>query len=191
MSKPKSAKVDIEPGLYFFTLKIVADIGTQTVKKFDSDEEEEKKQVILVVEVPELSTKGKPVTLSKWATNSSSPRSFGGKMMKAMGLNPATADWDDCLGKSFQAPVDHTESGNPKIGDPIAIKKSTKGPPGFIKETQSIYLDDNYSREAFEAMPEFIQNSILKSAEFEEIDAKRSKGKGKTTATSKTKSGKK
>lgn len=182
MSKPKSAKVDVDEGVYFMKLIRVADIGTQTVRKFgsqDEDDTEEKKQVILEVELVELSEKNKPVTLSKWATNSASSRSFGGKMIKAMGL-PKDADWNDCLGKFFQAPVEHTESGNAKIKDPIAIKKGTKYSLGFIKEYSSVFLDESFDREAFEAMPEFIQNAIIKSPEFDAIEAKRNKGKAAT-----------
>lgn len=181
MSKPKSAKVDVEEGLYFMKLIRVADIGTQTVRKFgsqDEDDTEEKKQVILEVELVELSEKNKIVTLSKWATNSASSRSFGGKMIKAMGL-PKDADWDDCLGKVFQAPVEHTDSGNAKIKDPIAVKKGTKYPIGFVKEYSSVYLDDTFDRESFEAMPEFIQNAIIKAPEFDAIEAKRKGARGK------------
>lgn len=184
MSKPKSAKTNVAPGLYLFAVKTIGDIGTQTVKGFESEEEEEKKQLIMVVECLEESTKGKIVNLSKWVTNSSSPRSWGGKLMKALGLNPATSDWDDVLNKPFQAPVEHTEGGNAKIKDPIATKKGTKAPKGFMT-TLSCYLDESFDNEAFEAMPEFIQNQMIKSPEFEAIDAKRKKGKATTTSKAK------
>jgi len=177
MSKPKSAKVDVEEGSYDMVVKTIADIGTQTMTKYGTDEEEEKKQLIVVFELPELSTKAKPVTLSKWVTNSNNSKSFGFALMKACGLNPKTADWDDLLGKGFVGTVEHTESGNAKIKNPVAPKKGAKIARGFLN-TLSVYLDDSYDKEAFEGMPEFIQNAIIKSPEFESLDTK-SKKKGK------------
>jgi len=186
MSKPKSNKVDVEEGSYDMVVKTIADIGTQTVKEFNSDDEVEKKQVILVVELPELSKKEKPVTLTKWATNAASSKSFGGQLMKACGLNPKTADWDDLLGKAFVGTVEHTESGNAKIKNPVPLKKGQKVGRGFIP-TSSCYLDENYDAESFESMPEFIQNAMMKSPEFDKVH-KKPKG---NKAPAKGKSGKK
>lgn len=190
MSKPKSAKVDVEEGSYDMVVKTVADIGTQTVKKFqatDDDDTEEKKQVIIVFELVESSTKEKPVTLTKWATNnSSSKKAFGHKLMKAAGLDPKKADWDDLLNKAVIGTVEHTESGNAKITEVTPVKKGTKVARGFLP-TSSVYLDATFDRESFEAMPEFIQNAIIKAPEFEEIDSKRSKGKDKKATPTKGK----
>lgn len=184
MSKPNSAKAAIKAGDYDLVVKTIADIGTQTLKKYDSDEEEEKKQVIVVFEVTELSTKNKPVTLSKWLTNSVGPKSNGGKLMKAAGLNPKTADWDDLLNKAVQATVDVTDGGNNKIESFAAIK-GRKAPRGFMS-TNSCYLDKTFSAENFEAMPEFIQNQMLKAPEFDEFGSrKKKKGEDKKPAKGK------
>lgn len=187
MSKPNSAKAAIKAGDYDLVVKTIADIGTQTLKKFDSDEEEEKKQILIVFEVTELSTKSKPVTLSKWITNSAGPKSNGAKLMKAAGLNPKTADWDDLLNKAVQAEVGVTDGGNNKIESFAAIK-GRKAPRGFM-ETNSCYLDKTFSAEAFEAMPEFIQNQMLKAPEFDDFGKrpKAKKGEDKKPAKGKAK----
>jgi hypothetical protein len=193
MSKPSSNKAPVEEGRYTLVFKTVADIGTQTVKKFkkdadDEDEEEEKKQLIIVVEVVDhkKSTKENPVTLSKWITNSVGKKSTGFEIMKACGLNPKTADWDDILNKAVEGIVEHTDGGNAKIKSFLPLKKGQKAPRGFLP-TNSVYLDDNYDAQAFEAMPEFIQNAILKAPEFEEV----SQGKSKKKKTPPKKAGKK
>lgn len=176
MSKPKSTKVDVAEGSYDMVVKTVADIGTQTVTKFNSEETEEKKQIIVVVELVEESTKAKPLTLTKWMTNSVGKKSSGFALMKAAGLDPNKADWNDLLNKAVVGVVEHTESGNAKIKSFSPIKKGAKVARGFLS-TNSVFLDETFDRESFEAMPEFIQNSIIKSPEFEEIDSKRSKSK--------------
>lgn len=190
MSKPKSAKADVAEGTYDFIVKTIADIGTQTVSVYGKpDEEEEKKQIIIVVELPELSAKGKIVSLAKWATNSSSAKAFGGELMKACGLNPKTADWDDLLGKAFEADVEHSDSGNAKIVKPRKHKNGYKGPKGFMS-VNSCYLDESFDKEKFEAMPEYIQNAMIKAPEFEEFGGdKKSKAK-KSAAKTVTKKGK-
>lgn len=177
MSKPSSSQgTVVEEGSYVMTFRTVADIGTQTMKKFGSeDEEEEKKQLILVTELPEESTKDKPVTLSSWVTNSVGKKATLAKILKAAGLDN-DCDLDDLLGKSVLGTVEHTDSGRAKITGWAPLKKGQKAPKGFL-QSSSVYLDETFDNEAFEGMPEFIQNAIIKSPEFEKIDAKRKKKK--------------
>lgn len=186
MSKPKSAKVDIAEGRYILTFKTVADIGTQTVTKFNSEEEEEKRQLIIVVEVPELSTKDKPFTLSRWITNSVGKKATGFEIMKACGLDPKKADWDDILDKSVEGIIEHTDSGNAKIKTFLPLKKGTKVPRGNMA-TSSVYLDENFDNDSFEAMPDFIQKQILKAPEFDDVPKPKAKAKAKANSKGKAK----
>lgn len=175
MSKPKSNQVDVEPGTYIATVRTMADIGTQQVKDFNSDEMKDVKQLIIVFELVEESKKDKPVSLAKWFTNSASNKSKLVELLKASGLSK-DSDLDDLLGKSVMIVVEDTESGRAKIKSFAPLKKGSKAPKGFM-ENSSVYLDDTYDAEAFEAMPEFIKNAILKSEEFTTVDAKAKKAK--------------
>lgn len=182
MSKASNNKVAIEEGRYTTVIKTVADIGTQTVKKYqakDDDDVEEVKQMILEFELVETSRKDKIVSLSKWVRNSTSNKSFLAKLMKAAGLDIKRDDLDALLGRAVEVVVEHTENGNAKITEVVPLKKGAKFAKGFM-DNRSMYLDETYNPEDFEAMPKFIQDAALKSDEFTAVDAKSKKGrKGK------------
>lgn len=179
MSKPSSTQVSIEDGIHNFVVKTIADIGTQSRKKFgatDDSDTEEQKQLIVVVEAVDESQKGKPVSLSIWLTNSAGPKSNLAKLYKACGVKVGE-DLDELLNKGFKGTVENNEAGRAKIKGYAALKKGEKIAKGFMLAT-SVYLDESFSREAFEAMPEFIQNQILKAPEFDKVNAAK-KGKKK------------
>jgi hypothetical protein len=184
MSKPKASAgaAPVEEGSYIMVPKTVADIGTQTQKVFakekgDDEDEKEVRQLLVVCEIPELSTKDKPVSLTAWLTNSTHEKSKLYAMMKAAGIaDPANTDLDEILNKPFVGVVEHTTGGKAKIKSFAKLVKGQKAGKTFM-ETHSVYLDESFDAAEFEAMPEFIQNRIITSPEFGVIDAKRKKGK--------------
>lgn len=175
MSKPKAGKAAVDEGRYTVVVKTVADIGTHTQKKFqakDDDDTEDVPQYILEFELVETSKKDKIESLSKWMRNSTSKKSGLAKLIKACGLgdNPKNVDLDQLLGKGLEIVVEHTENGNPKVTEFIPLKKGAKFAKGFMPE-RSVFLDDTYDAEAFEAMPKFIQDAAIKSDEFTNVTA--------------------
>lgn len=193
MSKPSQGAIRdaVAPGIYILKAVIVADIGTQVAKKFgakDEDDVEEKKQLIIVFEVVEESTKDKPVTLSAWLTNSLGKKSKLRKLYIAAGLNPGKEgvepdDLAELQSKFVKGTIEHSESGREKIVGFAPLKKGEKAPKGFVADFKTLFLDENYNAEDFEAMPKFIQDMALKSEEFTAVDTKskqaRAKGKKK------------
>lgn len=187
MSKPKAggAGLDLEEGSYVMVAKSIWDIGTQTVKAFgkdgeESDEEKEAAQIVVEVEVVDITTKDKPALMAAWLTNNAgSDRSNLHKLMKACGIkNPADTDLDDILGKAFIGTIAHTASGKPKIKSYAGLTKGQKVGKTFAP-TQSCYLDESFDAEAFEAMPKFFQDKAVVSKEYEIVEARKKKGKGK------------
>jgi len=170
MSKPKASQgTVVEEGSYVMVVKTVADIGTQEQKSFGGedgeDDTKEVRQVLVVCEIPELSTKEKPVSLTAWLTNSTHEKAKLFELMKATGIaEPAETDLDELLDKAFVGTVAHTKAGKAKIKSLAKLVKGQKAGKTFM-ETHSVYLDDSFNANEFEAMPDFIQNKILVSPE--------------------------
>lgn len=194
MSKPKTAVagISIVDGSYPMTVKTVADIGTQTQKKFagngkDKDDDEdgegdeiEVHQFVIESEIASefetqdeetiSTTKDKPAVLSSWLKNSTHEKSNMYALMKACGIkDPANADLDELLGKSFLATVAHTKSGRAKIKAFAPLVKGMKPGKTYLA-TKSVYLDDSYDAEAFESMPKYIQDKAIVSKEYEKVE---------------------
>lgn len=201
MSKPKASVsgIDIADGSVVMTVKTVADIGTQTQKKFvqdggkkDSDEDESDevnvRQLIIESEAPEhedakgktvVTSKDKPSVLTSWLKNSTHEKAKLYELMKACGIkDPANTDLDELLGKSFVATVGHTKTGRAKIKAFAALTKGQKAGKTFLT-TKSVYLDDSFDAEAFEAMPKYIIDKAVLSDEYAACEAKLKKGKKK------------
>lgn len=182
--KAKAGKAAVAEGRYDAVIKTVADIGTQTVQKYQAkseDDTEEISQLILELELVEISKKDNVQSLSKWLRNTKSSKGGLAKLCKAAGIGDIkTADLTNLLGKGVEVVVEHTENGNAKITEFIPIKKGKKIAKGFMEE-KSVSLDEDYDPAAFEGMPKFIQDAILKSDEFTAVDAKAKgkRGKGK------------
>lgn len=201
MSKPKASGtgVDIEDGSYVMTVKTVADIGTQTQKKFVQDggkkgEEEDEsdeidvRQLIIESEIPEhedtkgktvVTSKDKPSVLTSWLKNSTHEKAKLYELMKACGIkDPANTDLDELLGKSFVGTIGHTKSGRAKIKAFAALTKGQKAGKTFLP-TKSVYLDDSFDAEAFEAMPKYIIDKAVVSDEYAACEEKLKNKKGK------------
>lgn len=205
MSKPKASGtgINIADGSYPMTVKTIADVGTQRQKKFKQDapkakgeEEDEEdeidvRQVIVESEVPEhendaeetvTTSKDKPSVLTSWLKNSTHEKAKLYELMKACGIkDPANTDMDELLGKSFIGTVGHTKSGRAKIKTFTSLTKGQKVGKTFL-ETKSVYLDDSFDAEAFEAMPKYIIDKAIVSDEYAACEARaknKTKGKGK------------
>jgi hypothetical protein len=200
MSKPKSggSALVVDEGSYPMVVKTVNDIGKQTQKAFgsaDDDEDAEEKevnQVIIEAEMPEYeadgetvqSTKAKPALIAMWLNNTaSSDRSNLYKLMKACGIkDPANADLDELLSKSFMGDVGHTKSGKPKVKSFAGLPKGHKIGKTYAA-TNSYYLDESFDPEAFERAPKFAQDKAVVTKEYEKVEAalkaKSTKKKGK------------
>lgn len=202
MSKPKASVsgIDIADGSVVMTVKTVADIGTQTQKKFvqdggkkggeDEDESDEVdvRQLIVESEASEhedtkgktvVTSKDKPSVLTSWLKNSTHEKAKLYELMKACGIkDPANTDLDELLGKSFVATVGHTKSGRAKIKAFAALTKGQKAGKTFLP-TKSVYLDESFDAEAFEGMPKYIIDKAVVSDEYAACEEKLKNKKGK------------
>ena len=85
-------------------------------------------------------------------------------------------DMEDCLGKPALIGVEHNETDKGTFANVTSVSAVPKGSKVRkpTEEIKSLFLDDNFDREVFESLPEFLQNKIADSPEYEEygVDAK-------------------
>lgn len=180
MSKPKKAPRElVEEGSHNAVCVGFIDLGTQESKneKFPA-----RPRALLQFELVDLSTKERPVIMSREVTFSGHKKSKLAEILKGwLGVKDATEyDMEGVLNKPALLTVVHAET---DAGEFANIENVSGLPKGTkIKKptatVQSLFLDDTYDAEVFEGLPEWIQNKIIDSPEFQEI-SKPKKGKGK------------
>ena len=177
MSKPpKAAPRELpDEGTHSAVCVGFIDIGTQKSEKFG-----DRHQCLLRFELVDLSTKEKPVVMSRTMTYSGNAKSTLAKTLKAwLGVKDAGEfEMENLLGKPGIVTIEHseTEKGNfANITNISAVRKGEKLKKP-VSELKSLFLDDSYDAEVFESLPEWVQNKILDSDEYTEV----SKPKGKS-----------
>ncbi len=167
----------IESGSYLAVCVGVLAIGEQYVDRsaFGGKSDYES-QLVFVFEFPsELDNEGKPKQLSKDVNATNAPNGSLNKIMKDWNSREYTReqlaefDFDEQLGKACQITVLVSESGYSKI---TGISAVPKGVPVPTSSTPHISFSvEAWDDEAFEALPEWAQERIKKSTQYQKEHA--------------------
>lgn len=172
MSKPKSTPRELpEEGYHDAVCKIVADIGTQEPK---NEAWNAVKKIILVFELVDESSKDKIVWQSLMLTFTAKSKGLARTMKSWLGVkNVADYDMANALNKSASIQIEHSQDGN--YANIVSVTQARgKVAKGFMKPA-SVFLDENWDEDDFEAMPDWIKNKIVDSPEYDEVASPKSK----------------
>ena len=167
----------VESGSYLAVCVGVLAVGEQYVDRsaFGGKTDYES-QIVFVFEIPsELDNDGKPKQLNKAVNATNGPKGSLNKIMNDWNSREYTReqlaefDFDDLLGKPCQITVIVSESGFSRI---TGISAIPKGIPVPTSSTPHISFSVNEWDDAkFEALPEWAQNKIKNSMEYQKTHA--------------------
>lgn len=178
MSKPSRSKSNRElpeEGSHMAMCKGVIDLGTQESKNPDWAD---RKIILLLFELTDLSTKQEPVFQTMQLTFTSKSKNLL-KIMKSWRGVKDLADYDmeDALNKPALVTIEHNGD-YANITAVVAPPKGTKVPKGFMSPV-SCFLDDTFDEDAFEALPDWIKSKIVDASEYEDVANPRPKKKAR------------
>lgn len=164
----------VEAGSYLAVCVGVVFIGEQYIPPFGDKKGRYENRLMFVWDIPsELDGSGAPKQLSK-AINATS--SANGNLMAILsGWNSraytreelADTEVNDQLGKPCMLSVGVNESGYANV---TAVSAIPKGIPAPVSNTPFIRFDVNeWSDEGFAALPEWVQNRIKESTEYQKL----------------------
>jgi hypothetical protein len=168
----------------------ILDLGTQTHEQYG-----EKRKLNLAFELLEEQTEtGEPFVVYKTYTASMSQRASLGKDVRSW-MNVKIErdeefDLDTLLGKPAMITIVRTEGSDNKV---YANIETITGLPKGMKvakpstELQTLYLDESFDQEVFDSLPEFLQDKIKLSPEFDEVGSSQPKPKAKAKPEPKAK----
>lgn len=170
----------IAPGTYGARCIRVIDLGTQTVKDFNNqDETKEKHQVMLTWELPgelilEGELKGQPYSVSRFYTALLSEKSNLRKDLEAWRGRNFTEDelrgfsLNAVLGKACMVSVVHSKNGKANVKAVLALPKGMNVPVA-VNPIYSYDMEADGFGEKFEALTKGVQKMIHGSREYQEI----------------------
>lgn len=171
MNIPKAGKRELpEAGAHNGVCVQLIDLGTQQVT-FQGNIKNVRK-LLMGFELVDIENEdGSPTLVSNQFTFSDSTK---GNLFKTLKQWQAVKhienfDMDDCLGKPAIVTIVHNESDKGTFANISNIGALTKGTK--VRKPQSglvsLYLDDSFDHEVFEALPEWIRTKIASSPEYE------------------------
>lgn len=170
--KPMAPTVDA--GSYLAVCVGVVFIGEQYIPPFKDKSGRYENRLMFVWDIPaEVDENGAPKQLSRAVNATSSAK--GNLMSILSGWNSRTytkeelaeADIDEQLGKPCMLTVSVNENGYANV---TAVSAIPKGIPVPVSETPFIRFDVNeWSDEGFAALPEWVQNRIKESTEYQKL----------------------
>lgn len=178
MQTPQQPKGYVMPsqGVHPARLITIADIGTQTPI---NPAYNPSRKLVLVWEITDetgmFDGVEKPLVVSQELTFSANEKSRLYSLVKGwLGIDPLTIDWTKQLGKSALVTVMHTEGGVRKYANVSNVSAVPKGME--VKEPfnpqYALSLDpQNFNRDVFNKMPNWIQEKIKKSPQYLVIEA--------------------
>jgi len=177
---PSGSKRQLAPeGTHNAVCVQVIDLGTQPSEKWG-----DKRKVQLAFQlVDEETNEGKAIVVYKRYTFSNSPKSNLMIDLKAwQGVKGGDFEMDNCLAKPCLVTIEHseTEGGTyDNITNISGVPKGTKVKK-HTEPLKSLYLDDEFDKDVFESMPDFLQAKIVATPEYAALtEEKPKKGKKK------------
>lgn len=174
MKPPKGPQRELpEEGAHNGVCVQLIDLGTQPSGNPDWPA---KRKILVGFELPDIENEdGGATIVSQQFGFSSSNRGNLSKTLKQWQAvkNLDAFDMDDCLGKPAAITIIHNETDKgvfANISNIGALPKGTK-----VRKAQtalvSLYLDETFEQEVYEALPEWIRVKIASSPEYEEVMA--------------------
>ncbi|WP_158604961.1 hypothetical protein [Anaerotruncus sp. 1XD42-93] len=164
----------VEAGSYLAVCVGVVFIGEQYIPPFGDKKGRYENRLMFVWDIPsELDENGTPKQLSKAINATSSAK--GNLMVILSGWNSRTytkeeladTEVNDQLGKPCMLSVGVNENGYVNV---TAVSAIPKGIPAPVSNTPFIKFDVNeWSDEGFAALPEWVQNRIKESTEYQKL----------------------
>ena len=187
MKPPKAGQRELpEEGAHNAVCIQVIDLGTQE-SRFN-DVIKNVRKILVGFELPDLENEdGGPTIVSLQMSFTDSPK---GNLMKTMkqwlGVKTGDFDMDDCLGKAAIITITHNTTDKGTFANITNVGQVTKGHK--VRKPQSglvsLYIDESFDAEVFEALPEWIRTKIASSPEYEDfgVPAKPSKASANKSA---------
>lgn len=190
-SIPKSSSRELAPeGNHNAVCVQVIDLGTQSSEQWG-----DKRKVQLAFELTDEKTSdGKAMVVYRQYTFSASPKGNLMKDLKAWIGKEATGDidMDILLGRGAAVTVEHNETERGTFANITNIAALMKGmkPKKPTEPLRSLYLDESFDSDAFDALPDFLKEKIMVTKEYEEYGTPAKPAK-KSSAKAPAKKGKK
>lgn len=191
MKAPKKQGETCPEGNHPFTVIGFIDLGTQDAPA--GTDWAAARKCVVELECTSLKKKdGTPHILSKRFTFSSSAKSTLAKTLRAwLGVkDAANFDMEDLLGKTGFAKVEHTEKDGNTYANIVALAEAPKGVKikPALTPSRLLFLDkDNWDQEVFDSLPEFYQEKIMSSPEYDDMPRPKVKTKPAPAAKKKGK----
>lgn len=162
----------------------VIDLGTQ-----HSEQWGDKRKVQLGFElVEEETSEGRAMVVYKQYTFSDSEKSNLMKDLKAWGMKPGKGfDMDTVLNKGAMVTVEHSTTDRGTFANIVNLSSVPKGVKvrKATEAIRSLYLDETFEQDVFDALPEFLRNKIATSPEFAAVTAPKLKKPAKVATPAK------
>lgn len=158
----------------------ILDLGTQVHPEWGP-----KRKINIGFELlEEQTTEGEPFLVFRTYNASLTPKSDLSKDISAwLGIKIGKGDEfdiDELLGKHCMVTVVWEDSGDTTYANVSTITSLPKSvrPPRAQSELQSLYLDDSFDQEIFDALPDWLQEKIAKTEEYQALGLAPVKSKG-------------
>ena len=172
-SIPKGSARELAPeGVHNAVCIQVIDLGTQPSEQWG-----DKRKVQLAFElVEERTTDDKAIVAYRQYTFSASPKGNLMKDLKAwLGAKSVSGemDMDDLLGKAASVTIEHNETEKGTFANITNLGGLAKGAKvkKHTEPLRSLYLDESFDADTFEALPDFLKEKIMVTKEYEEHGA--------------------
>lgn len=174
---PKSSSRELCPeGAHLAALVNIIDLGTQDGGEFGP---RHKLQMAYEL-VNEKTSDGKAMVAYKQYTFSSSSK---GNLMKDMraawGVKDGDVEMDDYLGKYAMITIEHKETDSGTFANITNVGMIPKGTKltKLTEPLKSLYLDDTFDQEVYDALPDFLKEKIAGSPEYAAVMTPKLKSK--------------
>jgi hypothetical protein len=164
----------VDPGTYVARCYRIVDIGTQ--HDVYQGEEKIRNQIIVMWELPgetiEIDGQLKPRSTSKFYTNSLHEKANLRRDLEAWRGQAFTEeerkgfDLENILGKPCMITVIQDERGKSKVTSVSGLPKGMECPPQ-VNQSESFWLDDNFSQTKFDALSDGLKRMVIKSEEYQ------------------------
>lgn len=186
---PSETYDPIEAGNHVARCISIIDLGTQTEKKFESEEEVQNQKIRITWELPHETYEHENKDTGEKTTRCKTiGKEFKASLHEKASLRKMLADWRgrdftseelagfelaNILDKPCMLNILHTEKGDKKYANISAITPLAKGMncPDRVNELTHYNIEDG-KNDTYDKLPKFIQERISESAEFATLNEK-------------------
>lgn len=172
---PKTSARELCPeGAHIAGLVAIIDLGTQ-----DGGEYGPRHKIQLAFELlGQKTSEGNAFVAYRQFTYSGSAK---GNLMKSLksgyGIKDNDIEMDDLLGRPCMVTIEHADTDSGTFANVTNLGMIPKGTkiPKITEELQSLYLDETFDQEVYDALPDFLKEKIAGSPEYAEVMAPKMK----------------